>query len=352
MKIHNTHIHVFGEKDVPRGFLPFGLVRIATTRAGFFILKNIMKAIDPIFKNTSFQKYIRYCEIGKKKMENIFLTVVNKYPKDTVFWILTINMENMGAGRVPRTYTEQLKETKRLYEKYPDLIRVFLHVDPRQKDFMYWVKQPFVAGIKLYPPMGYMPDDPRLTKMYEYCNKVGMPVITHCGEDSPTHWKGKKQTLLKLLADNNIDHNPKHSKKKLAAQLCHPQLFAKLAAKYPNINFCLAHWGSHSAWKKYLNDPSDPDNWFVLIKRLIKTIPNLYTDISFTLHEKKYFSVLKVMLEDFEIQQKVLFGSDYYMVQSVAKERKFSFDLRGYLGEKLFKIIAIENPKKFSKSKS
>ena len=345
----NTHIHTFGEKDVPRGFLPLGLVKLATTRVGFFILKNAMKAVDPFFKNTSFKKYIRYCEIGKKKMEQIFLTVLNKYPKNTVFWILTINMEHMGAGRVPRSYVEQLDETKKLYKKYPDLIRVFLHVDPRQRDFMHWVKQPFVYGIKLYPPMGYAANDKRLTEMYEYCNKRSMPVITHCGQDSPTHWKGSKDYLINVLKESDIAHNPKDSLKELSSLLCHPQRFLQLAIKYPNINFSLAHWGSHGAWNDYIKHPEKPDNWFSIIRHLLKKVPNIYTDVSFTLHNKEFFPLLKIMLQDEKIANKVLFGSDYYMVQSVAKERKFSLDLRGYLGERLFNKISLENSQNFIK---
>lgn len=78
---------------------------------------------------------------------------------------------------------------------------------------------------------------------------------------------------------------------------------------------------------------------------------NLYADISFTLHEKEYFSLLKVLLADPVLRKKILFGSDYYMVETETTDRRFGLDLRGYIGEEDFKTIALDNPKVYFKSK-
>jgi len=48
MEIFNTHIHTFTDKDVPRKFLPLGLVRILSTKIGFNIIAkglNFLKSV-------------------------------------------------------------------------------------------------------------------------------------------------------------------------------------------------------------------------------------------------------------------------------------------------------------------
>jgi hypothetical protein len=58
-----------------------------------------------------------------------------------------------------------------------------------------------------------------------------------------------------------------------------------------------------------------------------------------------------VLLADPKINRQILFGSDYYMVESKASERRFGLDLRGYLGETDFRAIALDNPKAFMGSR-
>jgi uncharacterized protein len=77
--------------------------------------------------------------------------------------------------------------------------------------------------------------------------------------------------------------------------------------------------------------------------------PNLYTDISYTLFvDEDFFQVLKVIMENDILSKRILFGSDFYMVEPERlKERKLPMKLRAYLGEQKFKLIAEENPKRF-----
>jgi predicted TIM-barrel fold metal-dependent hydrolase len=116
---------------------------------------------------------------------------------------------------------------------------------------------------------------------------------------------------------------------------------------FPKLKICVAHLGGDSDVHDYMRNPNDRDNWFVDIKRMAKEYPNFYTDISFTLYEKGFYPLLKVLLEKPYMKQKILFGSDYYMVQTETNERTFSMDLRSFLGEDKFKQIAVVNPKKY-----
>jgi len=83
--------------------------------------------------------------------------------------------------------------------------------------------------------------------------------------------------------------------------------------------------------------------------------PNLYTDISYTAFTPKvqglYIDLvdyLKVLLSNPLVRQRVLFGSDYYMVERESvSEKEASILLRSRLGEDLYKQIAYTNPREF-----
>ena len=83
--------------------------------------------------------------------------------------------------------------------------------------------------------------------------------------------------------------------------------------------------------------------------------PNLYTDISYTVFTPKvqglYIDLvdyLKVLLSHPLVRKRVLFGSDYYMVERESiSEKEVSLLLRSRLGEDLYKQIAYTNPREF-----
>src|SRR5712691_11237676 len=77
--------------------------------------------------------------------------------------------------------------------------------------------------------------------------------------------------------------------------------------------------------------------------------PNLWTDISYTLYANdEHVYLLKVLLSDPRVSSRVLFGSDFYVVENAElEERRRSVRLRAMLGEDVFDAIARENPKRF-----
>jgi len=352
MEIYNVHIHTFKQEDVPLNFLPLGLVRILSTKRGFETIAKILNLANPLSTDDQFKRYLKFIKTGKlKSQEEIFLKCAEQYPTKTKFVIHSIDMSQMNAGKVPRKYMDQLFELIDLKEKYPENIIPFVHIDPNNLDYLQIfqtaMKMGF-KGVKLYPPAScFLPTDNRLTKIYEYCNKNHIPILAHCGYQSPTHYRDSIKNLRKKLEEHNLPYNDKMNKAELCGQFTHPRNYIPILEKYPNINICLAHWGSEKSWKEYIENPKNLENWFYVIKEMIQKYPNLYTDISFTLNSTEYFSVLKVFLQNDKIRPKVLFGSDYYMVEIKTSEKKFCFDLRSYLGEDLFKEIAYINPRRY-----
>ncbi|MCF3122480.1 MULTISPECIES: amidohydrolase family protein [Streptomyces] len=74
----------------------------------------------------------------------------------------------------------------RVNRRHPGRFHVFWGVDPRGGQdgldlFERCVTEYGFAGMKLYPPCGYEPGDPRLYPYFERCAHYGIPVLTHTG---------------------------------------------------------------------------------------------------------------------------------------------------------------------------
>nr|WP_321410372.1 amidohydrolase family protein [uncultured Carboxylicivirga sp.] len=350
--IYNSHIHTFKECDIPRAFLPIGLVRILATKTGFRVVSKLLNNINPFSDQDTFDRYIRFVEIGRmSSQKDIFERCSKFYPEETKFAILAMDMAYMGAGKVPRDYKDQIKELAELKITHPQVLP-FIHVDPRRPGIMDLLKQSIeewnFTGVKIYPPLGYFPYDERMYPVYDYCQNNNLPVITHCSPFNPVHFKGKKKELMKLLTKSQSPIETKGKKRKeLCAMFTHPKNWEQVMNDFPDLKISLAHFGSAYYWEEFLDKPGNPDNWFTIIKDMLPNYKNLYSDISFTLNDKRFFPLLKILLGDENINDKILFGSDYYMVQTETTEKNFSIDLRGYLGEKYYKLIAESNPKEF-----
>ncbi|MDP2159838.1 MAG: amidohydrolase family protein [Flavobacterium sp.] len=88
-----------------------------------------------------------------------------------------------------------------------------------------------------------------------------------------------------------------------------------------------------------------------VIYDLMVAYDNVYADISFILHDQDLFPLLRFLLEDDKVKHKILFGSDYYVVSQKNTEKDLHLNLRGYLGNDLFEMIASDNPRRFLSTK-
>lgn len=349
---YNCHIHVFEDKDVPRKFLPLTLMRFLANKPFFRFVARSLQRINPFTDTDIFDRYARFLTIGKLgSQQKIFEECIRYYPPSTKFVLLSMDMSYMNAGPVPRKFEDQLKDLGELKKIYPQ-VHPFMCVDPRRVNsldlFKRCVEDWNFKGAKLYPLLGYFPYDERLYPIYEYCEKNNLPVITHCSPYNAVHYRGKRKEICKLLEKSKIPiETDKYKKKELFAFFADPANYKYVADDFKNLRICISHFGSHVAWTDYLTNPGNPNNWFVVVKDMIQNYRNIYTDVSFTMNNRDFFPLLKVLLNDSDIAKKVLFGSDFYMVETETDERRFGLDLRAYLGEEMFQKIAVDNPVKF-----
>lgn len=340
--IYNCHTHIFTDKHIPSRYLPFFLVAIIKVPLFSFLLKGIMKIIVPFTKKDLPHRFVSFINAAyRKTQENNFKHLKQYYPGGTKFIVLPMDMGYMDAGRAKEDIDQQHRELAELAssEDYRDLIIPFAHIDPRNPGALERLKDLVenhnFQGVKIYPTLGYLPSDPVLMdQIYPYMIEKNIPLMAHCSPGAVNNKKMKKADAHKL-AD--------------------PENYIPVMEKYPRLKICLAHFGGIDEWERFI-DQSVKDvrqTWLEKIVDMMKSgeYDNLYADISYTVFNfQDNVPLLKVLLEDARIAGKVLFGSDYYMVESKKySEKRLSIDLRSALGEELFWKIANENPQKYLK---
>ena len=347
----NCHIHTFLHEDVPQKFLPVGLVRLLATKWGAKAMARSLNNINPFSDNDLLDRYVNFFQTSKLGSQKAILEkLMPYYPEGTRFIILAMDMKYMKAGKVPRAYEEQLIELTKLAGENQAAIP-FMHIDPRRPGILELFKKYLdkgIRGVKLYPPLGYFPYDEKLYPIYELCEKHNLPVMSHCSPYSPVHFRGPRKEIEQLLSKSIEPIDTSGLKdKELFLFFTHPKNYVKVMKDFSKLRICAAHFGSGYYWDKFLHDPAASDNWFRIIRDMLKEHDNFYSDISFTLNNQEYFPLLKVLMFDEKIQKKILFGSDYYMVETHTNDRRFGIDLRGYLGNEYFKMVSEGNPKKY-----
>ena len=124
--------------------------------------------------------------------------------------------------------------------------------------------------------------------------------------------------------------------------------------KFENLKICFAHAGGV---KEIISSKgaNEDKSWFNQIKYLMKTYDNVYTDISYTLYDKKVYPFLLELLLDEVIGEKLLFGTDYFMTLREDTEAKLIAGFRKYLeaesgSDDLWNKISRDNPRAYLSS--
>ncbi len=403
--IYNCHAHCFVLDHAPdyfaRNYFP---VRISKLRR-YGIIRWMIERVPGIKrKSTSdmLERLINLLKHGNKKSQKeIIDNLISYYPAGSKFVLLTMDMEHMNAELPKKSYMAQIEELGKVKKtkEYKDVIFPFIFADPRRirQDDTYtntlknYLSKGIYQGIKLYPALGYWPFDPYLKEVYRFAIDHNIPLMYHCAK-GVVHARGKygpeehpvsKQTL----SGKKSKHFTTHYTHPVNYEcLLNPAIIGNIldlskeeAKEYSKLKICLGHFGGDDEWVKYLTYPwlKDKENmegdfvsleqhnwnfdihpnekqysWFSLICDLIKKYDNVYADISYSLYKEDCLPLLKVILESNEkLRNRILFGTDYYVVSKAASERQYSVNVRGYLGEELFWQIANKNPKEYLKNK-
>lgn len=158
--------------------------------------------------------------------------------------------------------------------KHPETLIGFLSVDPTQagwdREMRAGHEELGLRGIKLLPMYaGFSPDDRLLDPLWKYAHRYHLPVLLHTGT-----------TFI--------------AQAPLAFTL--PRLLDPVATRYPDVKIILAHLGH----------PYEGECIATIRKH-----PNVYADIS-ALHYRPFQLYHSLMLvQEYGVWDKVLFGTDY-----------------------------------------
>jgi uncharacterized protein len=359
VQITNCHTHTFTHDHVPDNFAgPVAgfLLRIGWIRQALLFLMRL----DPKRRG----KLTRYAQIlhisyeyGSE--EGIFKLVRSYYPHGTRFVVLPMDMEFMNAGPVKESIDVQHQQLAALRDKYPELVVPFAAADARRADVVEKTKRLIeergFRGIKLYPPIGYHPNDAALRPLYDYAVAHGIPVMTHCSRPSSVQYRGEPTERMRI--DPETGGRLSLDREELLTFFTDPEAYVPILDARPTLTICLAHFGGAGDWETFLNNPWDASSpagqksWLAKIMDMIKSgkYANLYTDISYTIFAKdEYLDLLRVLLSDEKLRRRVLYGSDFYVVESAElEERRRSVRVRAVLGEELWQAIAHDNPRSY-----
>lgn len=366
-QIHNCHTHIFTLDYIPKYYL-----------SKFFPTQWAKRKWVAHLGNFLFKKYWnRYAAFFYSALKDSQMDVLKElrgyYPRNTKFCVLSVDFDFMNAGPPKFNFEQQINHLAKVASEInmaekEELVLPFIGIDPRRDNLLDLVKR-YVEdkgfrGMKLYPALGFFPNDERLYPVYEYAEKYELPITTHCIPKNKNHFRFKPTEEMINQAKLLEDFDPKDIRKKydFARYLNDPHWYGVLLKDFPNLKVNLAHFGGNKEWDKYLDNPNEEFsknwNWYTKIRELLKKHPNVYSDISFTVFDRDLYPLLKNLVNSeyksttiFSPKNKVLFGTDFYMLQKDYKERRFGLDLRGYLTDEEYWQIAEINPRNFLANK-
>jgi predicted TIM-barrel fold metal-dependent hydrolase len=126
-------------------------------------------------------------------------------------------------------------EVVALAARHADRFAFVVYLDPREESACDTLRRHAdrgAVGIKLFPPVGYYPDDDRCMPVYEAAAELGLPVLSHTGGTSMTYWNERPRVAT-------------------GTHWADPIRFDRLARTFPEITWILAHMGMpwcHNAW--------------------------------------------------------------------------------------------------------
>lgn len=346
------HEHIMDEKCIGDNFLGIKWLQKLINKHTYPFIK-LLNFVSNIIDKDALSRVSNFItNENKTQLQN--LTELKKYyPDDTKFVILTINMHGMKAGKVTKSYRQQLEEVIEL-KKSGEPIFVFYHLEPTMSDCLdlLYEYSEYIDGIKVYPLMGHFPYHDNLLKGYEWCSENNKPVVIHTSPLNDIYFRDKKELKTRLKDSKFPLYNTKiplfgNKKKYMCVNFVNPKGFEYIIKKYPSVNFDLAHIAGEDEIKKHISGKVSNSTEILL---MIKKYENAFTDISYSFNSQEMRDYLKTLLENDEIKSKLLYGTDYYMNKMVIDKQEEYYDMiKDDIGLYNFEIISIKNPKKFHK---
>ena len=338
---------------------------------------------------TAFNKYINNDKENRKWLLDLNTSVTNffdHFEKSREKEIPQI--ENNSSEFInEKTFSRQIDALQKLKKRFPDEIFPFIGIDPRREredgeNILSIVKKNIgkdktFTGVKLYSSLGFSPTDPILFDhpgLYSWCEKNKIPITIHfsnSGFASPAQkikifgdiyypLSGEAVPAEDIYPDGIVTFNnslfsinPREAVNERLLVLNHPKLWEKVLNKYPELTINFAHLGGFNQIPDYIKN-KNAGFWTDWVLRIISEYKNVYTDLSGFAdnQEKNDFNLSDFYLKIYcllpeSVKNKILYGSDYYILTLKEPDlSKYFNDFQSVFGKEINRIAG-KNPEKF-----
>ncbi|HNT36296.1 MAG TPA: amidohydrolase family protein, partial [bacterium] len=233
-----------------------------------------------------------------------------------------------------------LKMLSLIVSEHPERLKPFVMLDPRRSGSaelaIQCLERMDFCGVKIYPSLGYSPDpydvlndkhsSANLEAIYGYCEGHSIPITAHCSRGG-----AYGEHIL-----------PEHH---IRDAYAHPRCWETVLKKHNRLILNLAHFGGDLGLV-------EDDSWSGAILEMMKDHPTLYADLSCNpqaLERKssvQYFKSLRRVLDDPLTRERILFGTDWFMLRHTWTESEI-VRVFGELPKDDFEQITFRNPSAF-----
>jgi uncharacterized protein len=359
--MYNIHSHCFTVDNICENYIPgfkTSWFKDPTFKdTALWLLHNL----NPFKDDDLLDKAKAWVTVGTSGTQmEIFEQLMSHYPTGTKFVLLPMDFRFVGGGKPAQSFEDQLKELQLITTKYPEQALPFVKIDARNPNLMLdlttCIENYGFYGIKLYPPLGYFPNDDRLMPMYEYANRKKLPIITHHGRSGVFGWDHVNRSTLKKYYKASVPSSWDWwwtsiiNKSKYCTD---PRNFEPILQRFPDLKICFAHLSGD--FQMVLDGDTSirgkvDDCWTTITMDYMKKYPNAYMDVSCQAHigNAKRF-IKEHIIPDKVLRSKCLFGSDWYMttIFTSPDDALYLEPLSNYLGADVYNQLSNENCKTF-----
>jgi predicted TIM-barrel fold metal-dependent hydrolase len=224
-----------------------------------------------------------------------------------------------GRGRDPYDgieispgYKKHMHDLEQLCEDYPGKVFPFLAVDPRRIGIMKLIEMKvdrgkgIFRGIKLYPPLGYLPTHPNLEAVFEYCSRYDIPITMHCSPGGLQNFRRKN--YIRSWDGNDHLEDFQSSCGNKSRFYTAPEKWLPVLIKWPKLRINFAHFGGGEQLD------SGDIAWMNDILSMIKKYPKVYTDVSYHTNEGLPQKITDIVTEHVILKSRLMFGTDFIMI--------------------------------------
>ncbi len=293
-------------------------------------------------------------DLLNKKEKDVLEEYIKRFgltsPDKIITTPLMMDMEFGWKQSTKDSLSIQIQRMKDLQNDHAVL--PFLAVDPRRDNIFNIFLDAFsgpnpLFGVKVYPPLGYLPSDPVLMSIFEVCEKYNIPVTTHCGgttiaaKDTSIEIWGKEK---RQFAFEDVRYFLTGSYKEKANYLMHPRHWEPVLDAYPKLRLNFGHFGDTEEWQ--LVHDNEHSEIIHHIEQLLKR-DNVFADFSFNLGKTDLAFTIKESLDNSPLlREKTFYGTDFWVALSISNFRR-KLEYFKDANKQHWKRLTQDNPRRF-----